>query len=211
MVTKQYKGYIGYGNSEKEATDSLIIISVLNDAYNIRGFEGLESKRQSLAPWSPKHNTLHIKNVGYLQILYNDNKPFIKLSNEDEIAEFEVKDNLFETLYNCFYDKLSMVDIALCSTEIDTFFKGNNIVFPSLSSYPQVLPLISEIENEYIVSNVITDKYTICFYKDNKVAIKSNIEDYFWTAECDSLSVKELIYYIAYVKKYKDILKILKE
>lgn len=198
MITKHLNGYVGYGNSDEEAIDSCRIISILKNTYNIRGFEGLENRRNELSPWRPKTTTLHIKKVGY--IVFDDGN-IILGSNKVPVTE-----SLFEMLYKGFYNNLSMVELCICSMEIQEFLKANEINVPTFSSYEQILPEDVYMFDEDISAHIITDRYSIIFFNNNKVAVKRNAEELYWTCTYDNKSnVKDIIYYISYVRGYEGI------
>lgn len=204
MITKQYNGYVGYGSSDKEAVDSCRIISILKGVHNIKGFEGLQNRRSELSPWKPKQNSLHIHGVGYIRLESGS----IKTGN----VSIKASSNLFEMLYKCFYYNLSIVDIAVCSIELQEFFNTNKIMVPLFSSYEQVIPEDVFMLDEHIVSYVIFDNYSIVFFKQNKVALKRNAEELYWVCNFnnETYSTVEALYYIAYVRGYEGIDRILR-
>lgn len=205
MKTKQHNGFIGYGSTDDEALTSCQIISLLQGAYNASNFEGLENRRLNLAPWKPKMDSLHIKGVGYITIKENHlNAGQLKL---------KMNSNLFEMLYKSFFNSLSMVDVLLCFNEIQEFLQANGVKVPSLSSYGQVVPNDLDMIEEDVVSNIISNSYSIVFFNDNKVGIKRNAEELYWVCSFNSeySSVTDAVYYISYVRGYEGIEHIIKE
>lgn len=200
MVTKMYKSYVGYGLSEEEALDSCKIISVLQDAYNIRGFDGLENQRTLLAPWNPKDNTLQISKAGYITCAPGG---FLQLNGAEPIKSFY----MFETLYKLLFDKLSMLEVALCSTEIDNLIEANHIQYHKLAEYDPIYHENFDLDEEGITAQVITEKYTIVFFNYNKVSIKRNAEECFWSTSFKEPfgSAVDALFYIAYFRGYENI------
>lgn len=196
MITSQYNGYIGYGSSDEEALDSCKVISILQHEYNIHGFEDLIMRRKELAPWNPTSNTLHISSIGYLT--HKDDKVFL---NNDSYSIT----TLFELLYLLLFDKMSMIDLAICAIEIDDFFIANNIIFPQLYMYHQVVPEDVYLLDTNLLAQIITDKYTVILFDTNKVGIKRNEEELYWTCTYDEgvSSIKDTLFYIAYVRSYE--------
>lgn len=204
MKTKQHNGFIGYGSTDEEAMNSCQIISLLKSAYNASGFDGLENRRTELSPWKPKTNSLHIKGVGYITI----KDGFIKFGDKST----KISKNLFEMLYKCFYDRLSMIDLLLCSEEIYEFLEANGIKVPKFISYEQVIPNDIHMYDEDVTSNVIMDSYSIVFFNDNKVALKRNAEELYWvcTFDAEVSSHVDAIYYLAYVRGYEGMERLIK-
>lgn len=205
MKTKQHNGFIGYGSTDAEAANSCQIISLLKGAYNASGFEGLENRRNVLAPWKPRNNSLHIKGIGYVTI----KDGYINLGDR----RVKVTSNLFEMLYKSFSSTLLMVDMLLCSTEIKEMFEANDIKVPDFSTYEQVIGDDVHMYDEDVVSNVILESYSIIFFTDNKVAMKRNSEELYWVCNFDPeiSSILDTIYYLAYVRGYEGLEELLKE
>lgn len=205
MITKQMNNYVGYGSSEEEALNSCKIISIIKNTSNVDGFEDLRNKHSELSPWSPKKDTLHIRNLGYIKVV-GDN---IDLNN----VKVKITPNMFEMLYKVFYKKLTMVEMIICSREVQNFFSSNNIKVPNMYSYQQVVPTDIYLFDESVKSHVIFDNYDIVFLKEDKVAIKRTTEDYYWTCSYDPniTTIIDTLYYIAYVRGYEDMESIIYE
>lgn len=205
MITKHLNGYVGYGSSEEEAINSCEVISVLKNPTNIIGFNGLEDRRNELSPWAPKANTLHIHDVGYIKH-YNG----MLLVNDIGVR---VTTSIFEMLYKCFSNYISMVDVSLCAIELQDFFKLNNIKVGKLSNYDQVVPDDIDLDGDISVeSYIVLEEYSIIMFNINKVAVKRNSEELFWSCTYNDKvsSLLDTIYYIAYVRGYNDIHTLLK-
>lgn len=212
MVTKTYKGIVGYGVSNEEAEDNCKIISVLQDAYNIKGFSGLEERRLDLAPWAPRNNTLHTKKTGYVRCC-NDEQNNLCISSNGTLVR--VSNSLFSTIYRSFYGKADMVDIALFSRELSNFFESNGIEFNSFNDYSQIIPETVVLDDDDVTVVVVTDDYTIVLYSSNKVSMKRNSEDYYWTynycGDACETSIIDSIYYLSYMRGYSGVDDIIRE
>lgn len=205
MITKQLNNYIGYGETEDEAEVSCKIISVMKSIHSIRDFEDLLKRREKLSPWKPTKSTLQISTVGYVKVAdeyINNGNSKVKITND-----------LFEMLYKSFYDKLDMIDVAICSEEILDFFNNNNIKIMPIKDYPQVAPMTVFMEDESVSSYVILDKYNVVFFSNGKVAIKRLEEEMYWTCTFDSnkISTIDIMYYISYVRGYENMGDVIRE
>lgn len=203
MYTKQYNNFVGYGNSKEEALNNCIIISVLNDICSIKNFEGLEDRRLELSPWAPKSDTLHIKNVGYIRCVEKEGEKYILLDNH----YYKIYPSLFETLYKTFKDKISIMDLILCSYELQEFFKENGVSFKGFSTYPPIILEDVYLGSDDINCTVLSDNYSLIFYNTNKVSVKHNSDELYWSCSYndDDNDKLDFLYYIAYTQGYKDI------
>ena len=203
MITKIINNHIGYGYTAEEAEVNCYINGMLKDPINIREF-GYEAKRLELAPWTPRKNSLHIKGVNYLQIRHDSGNSYVY--NDDR--RIKITKSLFKTLYDVFFNHLSLLELSLCMTEVEDFFKINGFDFKRVRTFPQIIPEDIYLEDNDVSAVVVTMRYTFVFYTTNKFSYKRNDDEFYWTCflpNKDLYSTIDAIYYIAYLRGYSDI------
>lgn len=193
MHCKSVDCYVGYGYTEEDSEKNLGIYCAFKDKKYISKFSCLNENRNKLKPWHPKKDTLHIHGVGYLTIKNN----CIFINKE----KYEIYHSLFKTLYFMFKDKIDFMGIVSIYFDLEEFFINNNIKFKELKSYDQIIPEDIYLKDNNDIKMVVTfNKYNLIIYKSNKVALKLNYEELYWT--CTTEDVVDTIYYISLLKEY---------
>lgn len=199
MITKQLNGFVGYGETSQEAETSCLVSNILVNCNSISKFDSLVKRFKELSPWLLTDNSLHISDVGYVS--FDGTSVNI---NGDSILPIGKP---FQVLYNIFSKHASILDLALCQVEINQFFNKNNITKLDLSKYSPISYEIVDLQEDIdIKAYIMTDKYSFIDYDSDKVGVKLNSDDYYWTCSYDSSSsFLDSIFYIAYSKGYLDI------
>lgn len=197
---RQSYGSIGFGVSEEEALEDAYInacsVSLSNDLK-----EMFKKRRESINPWMPTSNMLHLSGIGCL--VYSDNV-IKEISSGNEIEIDETNNMIFYYLSMLFGDRLSYTDIiCVLREEIDIFFTRIKSSFIPIRDMPMI-QVTNETNDFYLDVMYRTSEDFIIGCTETMIGIKFLGEDAYYTCPINSISQQKgalyrLLYRTGYV------------
>lgn len=179
---KQSKHSIGFGLSNEEATaDAYVNGCMTSLADDTKGI--FIDRRESIRPWMPKSNMLHLSGIGCL--LY-DNMKITETNTGKQVLVAATGDSIFYYLSELFGNKLSYSDIVcVLREELDTFFMNISDEFVLIEDMPLI-----QVQQESInfrPTVLYTTKFNFSIgCSETMVGVKWHGEDCYYTAQIDN-------------------------